>query len=178
MRQTNRCEYKSLALCFLLTMAGSHLLAQPGLTTFEATETICAVTPGKLWVTDGATLHIRGQVNRNIIQSSEPRLNGTNTAVLSVNFNLTTLKGTANGTFMITPDTMNGTWEGTGIFRVADGKAVGTAVGHGTGAFEGHQIRLELEEVVASGNPPCQPVGPGGNVQTKIRGVIFDPNGK
>jgi hypothetical protein len=165
--------------CVLLALSGSPSLAQPGLTRFEATETICAVTPGKLWVTgEGATLHIRGQVHRNIVQSAEPRINGTNTAVISVNLNLTMLTGTANGTFMITPDGLNGTWQGTGAFQIKEGKAEGTAVAHGTGELEGQQLRLELREVAASASPPCTPAGPGGNVQTRISGVIFNPNGK
>jgi hypothetical protein len=179
MRKTSSCAWITPVAGVLLALSGSPSLAQPGLTTFEATETICTVTPGKRWVTDdGATLHIRSQVHRNVVQSSEPRINGVNTAVISVNLNLTTQAGTANATFMLAPDSVNGTWQGTGVFQIKEGKAAGTAVGHGTGELEGQQIRLELREVAASANPPCTPAGPSGNVQTKINGFIFNPNGK
>ncbi|MCC6395245.1 MAG: hypothetical protein IT167_31945 [Bryobacterales bacterium] len=155
--------------------------AQPGMTTVEATETICAITPGKVWVTDdGQTLHIRGQVHQNKIQSSEPRMNGDNAAIINVNLNLSNGQGTVTADFQMSPQGINGTWQGMGVFRIVNGRAVGMAVGHGTGDLEGQQIRLNLQEVEASVNPPppCTPAGPSGNVQTRISGVIFNPKGR
>ncbi|MCZ2149009.1 MAG: hypothetical protein LC126_14690 [Bryobacterales bacterium] len=165
----------------LFALAANLAWAQPGITIVEATETICAVTPGKTWVTnDGQTLHIRGQLHHNKVQSNEPRMNGDNAAIISVILNLVNGQGAATANFQLSPDGINGAWQGMGVFRIVNGKAVGIAVGHGTGDLEGQQIRLYLQEVEASVNPPppCTPAGPSGNVQTRISGVIFNPRGK
>ena len=164
-------------LLLVTTGLPDFALAQSKVTPLEATETVCAILdPGKEWVTRQGVLHIRGQVRKNRVESSEPRVDGWNTLIVNVNLDLRTMKGTLAGTFMIVPNTIDGAFEGTFQAQITDGLASGKAVAHGTGALEGQKLSGAIDDFLSNDPGPCQP-RPFPDRQTRAVGIIHEPRG-
>lgn len=107
--------------------------------TFEMT----ATWPGDIQITKSGILRQVGAEASGPTTSSDPRLTGTLQIVLNAVFNLNTGKGNAFGSFMFL--NAEGTFEGR--YTVKDTDYVyfeGRLEGHGTGAYEGLLLKLEM----------------------------------
>ncbi len=111
--------------------------------------------PGVWW--EGNVLHERGSVQTGfrIPLSEEDPIQGADYYTLvNVNINHNTYKGTAFGTFVSTPEGMNGTIEGTWtakLYRLAPQVwpvSEGRAVGHGTGDLKGLKVVTEFSSMI------------------------------
>lgn len=137
------------------------------ITEVTSLSTICEVIPGEQTVVDNI-LFIRGQEHSLIIESRDRRVNGAQSAVLNIAIDPQTGDVAVWGMFRIEPEKVDGTWEGT--------FGGGFAVAHGTGDLEGQVMILEIQEVPAGPDPPCdiaEPVPGAPKTQTSASGFIF-----
>jgi hypothetical protein len=101
--------------------------------------------PGEEFFPDGR-YHLRGGVSETLWEATDSRIDGA-VSLFTINWNFTFepepvwFSGPMWGTFVITND--GGTWEGsfTGV-REENGDSFFHYVGHGSGGYEGMQLRM------------------------------------
>ena len=127
-------------------------------TPISVTEYICLNTPGTTWM-DGDILHVRGQINENIVVTNE-QVWGINTA--SINYNVNTKTGqiavTAKADFV--PLGADGGYIGTGFFRFfgsGNNPFIVASNLRGYGEFAGQSVHVK--NVMSIG--PTDPAGEG-----------------
>ena len=100
--------------------------------------------PGAFWYT-GETIHLRGW--ESVCYYSGQYLTGKNTIIINAEINPQMISQ-VHGTFRLEADE-GGIWEGTytGVHNLIDDVISIRAVGHGSEAYEGLQIRLIREDL-------------------------------
>lgn len=93
--------------------------------------------PERMWISEDNVLHMRGVYTDNIMTSTSPYLDGTAVIIMNQDVDLNTGNVHAFGSFVITPATIDGTWEGNFSTHVTGGVVRGSGTGHGTGDLEG-----------------------------------------
>ena len=136
-------------LWFLVVFLGISIIA-PGIaravairTEFTGTYSMYATAPGDQYVLKSGIMRIVGAEASGPITSSDPRLTGTLAIVLNQVFNLNTGEGVGFGSFTVSND--DGTFEG-GFTTKDTGYVLyeGKGVGHGTDAYEGLVVKLDM----------------------------------
>jgi hypothetical protein len=127
---------------FLDTKGGCKML-DPGISTVE-----------------GTVLHLRRQVSLDYAVNYEgfPGDQGWIVSTVDSDVDLSTLSGTAWGTFLKVFDDIPATLDGTYTGVIVNGVFSGTATGRGTGAFEGYLFEADVQQVPLSqlpGGDPC-----------------------
>ena len=154
MKRTQMLVPLSLVLVGILILA-APAAAKSTKTAYDFYEVVCLETPGIPWQA-GSTLHIRGQVNQNVLYDAEANIIGSNTVIANVNINLQTGRQQLFGTFssILLPESETGTFDG-GWHATAwpDGSFRGKAVGQGTGENRGKKARFDLNNVDPSTLP-------------------------
>lgn len=111
---------------------------------FTGTFSMTATSPGDLYFLKSGIMRQVGAEASGPVASSDPRLNGGVLQIeLYVIFNLNTGEGNGFGSFAIS--NADGTFEGR--FTVKDTNYIlfdGKIEGHGTGAYEGLLVKLEM----------------------------------
>jgi hypothetical protein len=112
-------------------------------TEVTGTFSMTADLPGDIYVLKSGIMRQVGAEASGPIESTDPRLTGVLHIVLNVIFNLNTGEGVAFGSFTIS--NADGTFEGR--FTVKDTDYIlfeGALEGHGTAAYEGLLMKLEM----------------------------------
>jgi hypothetical protein len=145
-----------------LVLAGILILAAPAAakstrTPYDFYEVLCVESPGIQWQA-GNTLHVRGQVNQNILYDAVTFENtGSNTVIANVNVNLTTGRQQFFGTYsaVLLPESASGTFDGTWHATLeTDGSFLGKAVGQGADENRGKKGKFTLNGVDPNALPP------------------------
>lgn len=113
-------------------------------TEFSGTMTLSVDSIGDISITKSLIMHQVGAQASGTVLSSSPELSGDMVIELGANFNLNTGEGVAFGSFVIT--NAGGSYEGR--FTVKDTGFInfeGTFEGHGTGAYEGKMVQLQMQ---------------------------------
>lgn len=132
----------------------------------NAIEYTCMKTPGETWQS-GNVLHVRGQVNENVVVYPDGTPWGLLTAVISYDLHLRTGQITATAWPDFAPDGAGGGYAGVAAIRIEDFGAT-TAFAKGTlpgyGEFQGQLMRLDLSGL---------PEGPGDAAYCEGHGSYF-----
>ena len=159
-------------LLTIFTVATRQAAADDAWTSFTAQDTVCSQEPGQLELA-GNAMHITGQINHEVIQSDEDRVDGIITVVVNGVVNLHTGDGHFFGDFVLEPDAYDGTFAGHFSVQIADGVLTGHSLGHGTGELTGHIYRTDLSGFIVPDDPPCSnPLG-----TLHIDGQLLAPQG-
>ena len=141
-------------------------------TEIEGTYSMTASAPGDIYVLESGIMRQLGAVASGPITSSDPRLTGVLQIELYVIFNLNTGKGNAFGSCTIS--NAAGTFEGR--FTVKDTDYIyfeGKVEGHGTAAYEGLMVKLEM-----AGIDLYRDADPATNgISADFTGYILSPHG-
>lgn len=134
------------------------------ITEFTGTEIVVAlVDPGDVTLTPGGAWHGRDRVWEMYHDTDDPRVTGTAIVISNANGNPVNDVFPAWGTFSVHSDAYEGGWEAT--WHAPAGRPEITAVGYGTGEFEGLKAWWTFE--YNEGDPNgC------------ISGRILDPHGE
>jgi len=124
--------------------------------------------PERMWISEDNVLHMRGAYTDNILTSSSAYLDGTAVIIMNQDVDLNTGNVHAFGSFVITPATLDGTWEGNFSTHVMGGVVRGSGTGHGTGALEG-MLDFNHMSNPESYLPECN------NINTNSSGYVLIP---
>ncbi|MFQ5967959.1 MAG: hypothetical protein ACE5MI_10160 [Acidimicrobiia bacterium] len=123
---------------------------------FTAIATTCEIDPGSEEM-DGATLRIRNRVFTDIVESDDPRLAGVNKPTLNLDLDPASGQGTLEGEFVLTPQAVEGTWEGSLTGSLEGGLVRARGQASGTGILQGFDLHVEYEQIKEHpGQPPCE----------------------
>jgi hypothetical protein len=126
------------------------------LTTFLATATTCHVAPGSEVLSAHGVLQIRGRVFTDVIESTEPRVAGTNKPTLDLDFDPSRGEGELRGTFTLSPTQPDGVWEGELSGSVEKGMVRATGLARGAGRLSGAVMHVEFRQMESHpAAPPC-----------------------
>lgn len=123
---------------------------------FSASVTTCGVEPGSEEVGDDGLLHVTDRVFTDIVASSDPRVAGTNRVTVAMELDPDAGTGELQGSFVLTPDEVDGTWEGE-LAGHLDGMVAADGLARGTGALEGAIAHIAFRQVEQhpTGEPAC-----------------------
>ena len=116
------------------------------LSSFSASVTTCGVEPGREEVGDDGLLHVTDRVFTDIVVSSDPRLAGTNRLTLAMDLDPDAGTGELRGSFVLTPDEVDGSWEGE-LTGHLDGMVSADGLARGTGALDGAIAHIAFRQV-------------------------------
>lgn len=142
------------AIMIVTLLVAGHAAATPAFTKFQTTDYLCIVdySGADLWES-GNVHHGRNSAEHYLVTSDDDRVAGPMEISVKWNIHLRRGEGPSWGTFYRDVPTKGGAWTGTwngklyltnGQFWLLDGHAVG----HGLGAFEGKEIRIELHQEI------------------------------
>ena len=125
-------------------------------TEFTAVGTTCEVDPGTEEMA-GPTLQIRGRVFTDFVESDDQRLAGVNKVTLDLDLDPSTGQGTLEGSFVLSPNSVDGAWEGTLSGNLKEGLVTSTGHAMGTGGLDGGHLHVEFQQVAEHPDqPPCE----------------------
>src|SRR3970282_1668569 len=117
------------------------------LTTFTAAAATCEIDPGTEVSDDAGMLQISDRVFTDLVASEETRIAGTNKPALKITLNPVTGEGTLEGTFVLTPDAVKGTWEGELNGRFVQGMVKSSGIARGTGELQGSVLQVSFQQI-------------------------------
>ncbi len=144
----------SLSVTILVVFPVSAKATVQPVVAFEYT---CEAKEPEKSFTSGNILHIRNQeLVKRKVSSDDPLLNGWDFIFLNMELNTTTGNGTAHGTSIFVPDSMDDIFEGTWTGKITNFVFSGHGISHGTGEFKGLiGIVKTIEQVPVPADPPC-----------------------
>jgi hypothetical protein len=125
-----------MVLIVSMALAPGTAAAQATVTDFTGTEILVDLLhPGDISISPGGAWKGRGRVWKLYHDTTDPRMTGT--VIVTSNMNSNPFdEGPAWGTMKVAPEEYDGTWEAT--WHSPPGRPdIITAIGHGTGEFEG-----------------------------------------
>lgn len=157
-----------VTLIVILGLSAGPVMAEPTKSDLTGTSILVEIPDWGIWTFPGGNVHVRGLVQEQAQEATDPRLSGINTTVINGNWDCN-YSGPMWGTNRIEVDYGGGgVWEGTWTgMHGAEGEASFLrSVGHGVaGSVQG--LRLEVEVVFpADGGPAI------------LTGTILDPHGE
>lgn len=163
----------AIALMAILVMTPGIVNARAIRTEFTGSFSMTATWPGDIYVFESGIMRQVGAVASGPVTCSDPRLDGGVLQIeLYVVFNLNTGEGGSFGSFTISHT--EGTFEGR--FTNRDTGYIyfeGKVEGHGTGAYEGLLVKLDM-----AGMDWYRDADPATNgISADFTGCIFSPHG-
>jgi hypothetical protein len=172
MKRQKYLKVAIVALAVALLVAAGSVAAKATKTPVTGTECYVEnIEEGTYWFSEDGVFHLRGYVQLNSEESTDPRVVGSNTVVVNANwrdFDPDTGYGVGPmwGTYHIDVDGIDGSWDGTWTGMVdADGRVSTRARAKGNGDLEGQKISVTVERTTS-------------DLCGDFTGHILDPHGE
>ena len=141
------------------------------LASFSARAVTVSVDPGSERANDDGTLTVRDRTFTDRVRCEDPRIDGVNEPTVSLEIDPAAGSGTLTGTFVLTPEGLDGRWEGALDGALENGLVVSRGLARGSGALEGLILRVDFTQLAES---PTDDVPEGALAFFSMAGAVLE----